>query len=66
MVAPIGEADLVEQGVGALPRRSRTEPCRPERDLDILGGGEARDEVERLEHDSYPVPAVLGECRTRE
>ena len=63
---PVVEVDHLEQ----LDRSLFGLPARPsrgsERKRDVLFGGEAGDEIERLEHETDAGAAVLGECPARQ
>ena len=45
----------------AAPRRARAQALRAQGHLDVLGCGQARDQVERLEDDADPAPAIVVE-----
>ena len=58
---PLGEADLGQHLGRAAPSRACAHALGTQRHLDVLGGREARDQVERLEDDADPAPAVVVE-----
>ncbi len=66
VVPTVPQTDLLEQPVGALAGGRGAETCGPQRNLDVLARGQARNEIERLEDDSDAVPAVLGQRSARE
>ena len=67
VVHAVAETDLLEQlGRARAPLRPRAPSPRAQRDLDVLERGEARHQVERLEHDADGVAPVLGELRALE
>ena len=57
----VGEADLGEHALGALPGVDRRESGRGELRLDVLEGGQRRDQVELLEDESERAQPELGE-----
>src|SRR5437588_10585596 len=57
----VAEADPIEQLGGATPRLATTRAPRPQGRCDVLERGEARNQVERLEHDADAMAPVLGE-----
>ena len=61
MSRAVGEADLGEQGLGALARVDAGEPGRRELHLDVLERGQRRDQVELLEDEPERAQPELGE-----
>jgi hypothetical protein len=60
-MSPVGETHACQELLGAIAARL---PAQLQRDLDVLLGGQRRDEVERLEHETdlrapEPGPRVL-------
>ena len=61
----VAEADHVEQRPGALGAGAALGPGEAQRDLDVLGGAEDRDEAEGLEDEAEPVRGAGPPARPR-
>src|SRR6478609_92853 len=66
MGGAIGEADLLEQGQGALTQLRRAYSYGGETCLDILESGQRRNQVELLEDEAERVEAKLGQVAVAE
>ena len=59
-VGPVAEPDPVEHGEGPVASLPGTDAGHEQRQLDVLGRGEDRDEVEALEDEPHAPGPVLG------
>ena len=57
VVAPVGQAQLVEQLIGPLPGGGPGPPAQLVDHQQVLAGGEERHQVHGLEHEADPVAA---------
>jgi hypothetical protein len=57
LVGPVAEAEQAQPARGLGGRGLRVAPGDPERQLDVLPGGEQRQQAVALEHERHPVPA---------
>ncbi|MNY30111.1 hypothetical protein D3C86_1641990 [compost metagenome] len=63
MVGPIVQPQLLQQALAAAMALGGEDAAQHQRQLDVFPGGEARDQVKRLEHETDTMAAQLGQRR---
>ncbi len=59
---PVLQPQLPQQLLAAAMALGGGDPAQHQRQLDVFTGGEAGDEVKRLEHETDAMAAQLGQC----
>ncbi|MNW04737.1 hypothetical protein D3C71_2008700 [compost metagenome] len=61
MVGPIVQPQLLQQALAAAAALGGEDAAQHQRQLDVFTGGEAGDEMKRLEHKTDAMAAQLGQ-----
>ncbi|MNI67009.1 hypothetical protein D3C73_1226110 [compost metagenome] len=61
MVGPIVQPQILQQTLTAAVALGGEDAAQHQRQLDVFPGGEAGDEVKRLEHEADAMAAQLGQ-----
>ncbi|MNG19072.1 hypothetical protein D3C84_1031920 [compost metagenome] len=62
MVGPVVQPQLLQQALAATVALGGGDAAQHQRQLDVFPGGEAGDEVKRLEHEADALAPQPGQC----